>query len=356
VLTLEQGLARRQDNFKLVRLLAASAVIYGHAHALASNQSIPRDVVSLLLNVTYSGEVAVWAFFVVSGYLVMGSWQRLQHVGLFLQARARRVWPGLLAVLLVTVLLLGPLWSSATLSQYFSDKNTWQYFYGNAIYFNLQWDLPGVFSHNNRAGIVNGSLWTLPFEVLSYFAVALAGLIGVFKRPNWTSVTFIILAAAFFPFLRAHGMQFIGPEHEELFGAFALGVVAYLLRRYVPISWFALLVLALPIYFCGGHIELKRLFIILFVGYFSFWLAYAFKPWAWLERRGDYSYGIYLWGFPIQQALAQYFPSWNAVPLAMVSLLAVFVPAIMSWHFVEKYWIKSLPSKAQRDAAKAGKT
>jgi peptidoglycan/LPS O-acetylase OafA/YrhL len=341
MLTLEQSLARRQDNFKLVRLLAASAVIYGHAHALAQNQSIPRDVVSLWLKVSYSGEVAVWAFFVLSGFLVMGSWQRLQDVSLFLQARARRVWPGLLAVLLVTTFLLGSICSNRTFAQYFADGNTWQYFFGNALYFHLQWDLPGVFQQNHRAGIVNGSLWTLPFEVISYFAVALAGWLGVFKRPKLTSVACIILAAAFFPCMRAYGMQFIRPEHEELFFAFALGVSAFLLRRFIPISALGVVAAAMVVPLCGGHVELQRLSIILFVGYFAFWLAYAFKPWAWLERRGDYSYGIYLWGFPIQQAMAQCFPTWNAVQLALASWLLVLIPAVLSWHFIEKHWIKS---------------
>jgi peptidoglycan/LPS O-acetylase OafA/YrhL len=340
MLSLEHALALRQDNFKLVRLLAASAVIYGHAHALANNQSIPRDLVSLVLDVSYSGEVAVWAFFVVSGFLVMGSWHHSQDVRVFLQARARRVWPGLLAVLLITTLLLGPLCSTRSFAQYFADSNTWQYFYGNALYFHLQWDLPGVFLQNQRAGIVNGSLWTLPFEVISYFAVALAGWLGVFKRPKLTGVTCIVLAAAFFPCMRAHGMQFIRPEHEELFFAFALGASAFLLRRFIPISALGVLAAAMIVLLCGGQVELKRLSIILFIGYFAFWLAYAFKPWAWLERRGDYSYGIYLWGFPIQQALTHHFHTWNAVQLALASWLLVLIPAGLSWHFVEKYWIK----------------
>jgi peptidoglycan/LPS O-acetylase OafA/YrhL len=331
--TLADGLAAREDNFLLLRMLAAAAVIYGHAYAIVPHRG-PPELVSWLDPSVYSGTLAVDIFFLVSGFLVTGSFLRRRHVMEFAWARALRVIPGYLVCLLGCAFVLGTLYTSLPAGGYLRDPATRDYVGQNIrLGFQMAWDLPGVFTDNPRRSTINGSLWTLPAEVRMYLWVAIAGLFGVLARRALCNLA--LLALLIVGLLAPHwlpGMPL--PEFVRMAAFFGLGVFCYVNRESVPASgWLvvgfaalAWLVRATPMHpFALGLAEAA----------FAFWFAYRLR-WHGYNRFGDYSYGVYLWGFPVQQVLAHHWP--GAMPLANAALalpLALCV-AVVSWHLVEK--------------------
>ena len=102
-----------------------------------------------------------------------------------------RVYPGLLVVLLLTVLVLGPAFTTLSLGAYFSDRGTLLYLPRNLTLKWLQYDLPGVFLNNPYPAAVNGSLWTLFYEAfVCYGMVAVVGVLGLMRR-SWSFAAFL---------------------------------------------------------------------------------------------------------------------------------------------------------------------
>ncbi len=175
------GAEGRKDNFLLIRLVAATLVIYGHGFALAALGSGQRDFFTQYLGYRYSGDVAVAVFFLISGFLVAGSLERSKSIVRFALARAMRLFPGLWVCVLVCALVMGPLITVQSQADYWSSPQTWTYVWSNASLAEIQWLLPGVFEGNRYSPAVNGSLWTLPIEGSMYLYMGLLGLLGIFS-------------------------------------------------------------------------------------------------------------------------------------------------------------------------------
>lgn len=126
------------------------------------------------------GSIAVGIFFVMSGYLIASSWLASSTPRSFLLKRALRIFPALIVAVLLTVFVLGPMVTQLSLSQYLEADGTWTYLQN--ILLVTRYELPGVFTGNVYPEVVNGSLWTLPLEVLMYIGVMILGLTGFFKR------------------------------------------------------------------------------------------------------------------------------------------------------------------------------
>lgn len=163
----QAGLA---GSFDTMRLLAALMVFHGHAFALAGRVE-PRLAGSLVV-----GGVAVSIFFVMSGYLVTKSALRRSLMS-YAVARAIRIWPGLVVCCAVSI-GLGALVTTRPIFEYLTHPQTFSYL-RNALVFwtEMQADLPGVFEGRPHTA-VNGSLWTLRYEVFCYVALACAAVFG----------------------------------------------------------------------------------------------------------------------------------------------------------------------------------
>jgi len=194
--TLAEALDTRQDNFLLLRFLAASLVIYGHGPSISAGLAWP-DLFAWLGWGTYSGDMAVDVFFVTSGYMIAGSYLRRRHLPDFLWARALRIYPAYLFCLLACALALGPVFSSLPPKAYLADHGVLHYVSKNLeLGKGLAWYLPGVFTANPLAGIVNGSIWTLPAEVRMYLWAAALGVLGLLARPRWCNAALALLFAS----------------------------------------------------------------------------------------------------------------------------------------------------------------
>jgi len=279
----------------------------------------------------YTGSLAVDVFFVISGFLVTSSYLHRDDLGLFLKSRALRVLPAYAACLVLIAFGLGAIYTELPMWDYLTAPETRDYVITNMQLGDLRWTLPGVFTHNPHPNAVNGCLWTLPAELRMYAWVAILGSLGLLRRRWIANVTLgaLCIIGIYNPGIMPQA------AFLHLAGFFLFGAFCYVNRRWVPISdWLLLALVALTAISLHGPMGLWALSGTLAYG--SLWFAYR-PNFHFFNRFGNYSYGLYLWGFPIEQAVAH----WFGVPTEPMLIFALSLPlallcAILSWHLVEK--------------------
>ena len=280
--------------------------------------------------------LGVAVFFALSGYLVMSSRDRMSSAPRFLWHRCLRIFPGLVIVVIVTVLVVGPLSSTLQPAAYFGDPQTREYL--RALGLMPAYDLPGVFESTVHArSAVNGSLWTLGIEFLCYLAVLAIGLIPA--RTRWIALAVIASAAVVVSgvgsYAEATGWAVVAPA-AEMVVFFAAGALASCLRvrlrASVALAVFAAWVAATLV---APQLALPLAWLAL--PYCVLALAFGSIPVVRsVGRVGDLSYGTYLWAYLVQQVVIDLAP---ALPLAASVGLVIVVTlpiAALSWWFVEK--------------------
>jgi peptidoglycan/LPS O-acetylase OafA/YrhL len=331
----------RDNNFDLLRLLAAWAVLVSHAYALVGRPQ-PLEQFDATL-----GNIGVLVFFAVSGLLIRRSWEYDPVTRSFWSKRALRLLPALTTVAVLTAFVIGPLVTAVGPRQYFSSWETWLYPFRLVLMVPFGAQLPGVFDDNLYAGAVNGSLWSLPVEVFAYLGVAVLGLAGLLRRRRlvlglavlgmaWAAVWVVVTPPA------------IGSAY--VLAAFALGCAAWSYRERILLSWpLALGVLAACALAAMAPLSARTVVWIAGITYLSYWFAYALPPIGRVVTRfGDASYGVYIWAFPVQQLLYQLvgpdLSPWEMIGLATP---VVWVIAQLSWHLVEAPALRHKPRSAR---------
>ncbi|GAB2586985.1 acyltransferase [Dyella jejuensis] len=347
-MTLADGLENRKDNFLLLRFIAASMVIYGHGGAIANTKGASPDLFLRLGWGIYSGTLAVCIFFVVSGFMIAGSYLRRQHLADFLWARLLRIYPAYFCCLVICAVVLGAVYTALPLNQYFENTGVLHYVTQNVkLQTTMVWTLPEVFDGNPHDSVINGAIWTLPAEFRMYLWVAIVGALGILSR-RWLCA--LIIAVLFgLGILRPDADIFMIPSiYLHLAAMFGIGTLCYLFRDHVPVGWPYVAAAVILAYLLRNTV-FYQFALGLAIAQFSFAFAYCL-PWYGFNRFGDYSYGIYLWGYPMQQALAHHFPLMGPKHNACFAFMLALAMALLSWHFIEKpsLMLKSLPGKLFR--------
>jgi peptidoglycan/LPS O-acetylase OafA/YrhL len=337
--TIEEALCGG-DNFLLLRFLAASLVIYGHGPAIAGGHA-PTDVFVTLGWGEYSGSIAVDVFFVVSGFLVTRSFDIRRKALDFLRARALRILPAYLACLFVSAFVIGPVFSAHALSAYLTDIDPYRYVWRNTLLSpDMMWNIADVFRNNPRQTTINGSLWTLPAEVRMYAWVAIVGCTGLLRR-RWMFNAFLVGVFAL-GFHRPSLLPLVPLDrYVRLAALFGAGAFCYVNRRWIPVrggwlivaagtAWLCRATAIYPLVFATGEIL------------FCFWFAYGTQRRG-FNRFGDYSYGIYLWGFPVQQMWAAVVPGMSSLANSLAAFPIALSFAVASWHLIEQPALRLKP-------------
>jgi peptidoglycan/LPS O-acetylase OafA/YrhL len=329
--------AFNQNNFNLIRLMAATGVIFSHSYALSGR--IAAEPIARLLRIADLAGICVVVFFIVSGYLIAQSVSRRPPVLYYIAARVLRIFPGLALSTFLVVFLIGPTATELPIPTYFANALTWEYAAYNLI---LQTGhfLPGVFLHNPVPMGVNGSLWTVQIEVFLYLVMLVAMVSGIFRR-RVTAVLFMALCMlawllapdAILPVLPSNDAYMM----PRLIGSFMLGVFFSVTREYVPLSRLGVLFAIACVYLVSGSITPFYYALYATIAYST--LVIAFHPRMQVDafkKVGDYSYGLYVFAFPVQQCIVQMFGPIE--PLALfASSYAVTLPiAVLSWEVVER--------------------
>lgn len=324
----------RDNNLNLIRMLAAVAVLVSHAWPISLGSEFIQPLQAMTGHTL--GALAVYVFFAVSGFLIAASFDGRRSLGSFISARGLRLIPGLAVSLALVGFVMGPLVTELPLVAYLGDPRTWQAFARNVTLLYPQYTLPGVFE-SNPYPTVQGSIWTLIHEVLCYGGIVMAGLLGALRRP-WVAAILLLLYGAVWiaPQLGVLTLPAKAEALRNLSLPFALGTAFYVWRDRLPLSpWFALgfAILAIPL----RGTPAWDFALILALVYGTLWLGYgpsgAIRAY---NRVGDYSYGLYLYAFPLQGLAV-----WLAGPQSPAANIALALPmtfacAVLSWHLVER--------------------
>jgi len=338
--------ARQQNAFDALRLLLAGTVVYSHSWLLGGFGEEPFYAWDK--HQAIAGEIGVLGFFGLSGFLVGASWQRARSVGDFFTRRARRILPGYWACLLVTAFALAPaiyFFRRGGLAGYpWFDAGGATYVLCNVGLYVRQWTIAGVLAGAPYDGSLNGSLWSLFPEFCCYVGLAAVGLAGLTRQRRYL----LVVLTALLLFLNAvHAVSAdIGtpalPAPVVLAVltpypiAFAVGLCAQAWERELAPGWPAATVLLLVTVLLlrwGGFRAAAPLIVPLLVIHAG--LAVA------LPLRADWSYGLYIYAFPVQQLLACFAPLRTSWPLFFgVSLAVALAFAAASWHLVESRFLR----------------
>jgi peptidoglycan/LPS O-acetylase OafA/YrhL len=330
-------LAPERNSFGVLRLMLALAVVVSHAFFLASGRSEAEPLFGLT---GYSlGHYGVQGFFMLSGLLVAQSLVTRGNLWDYGRARALRIFPALIACVLVTAVIVGPGLSYFGPHNYIMSTGWLEYIVKTLSLSTGSAQLPGVFALNPAGSVVNQSLWSLKYEVACYLILGgLAAFVAQFQRSP--SLIGALMAAWAGTMLWLKPGLFAGADFATVLAYFALffgtGVAAYLLRDRIRISWQPLPVLAL-LFVVTWHTDLAEITSAAFVGYGLLWLAtHRFGGLRAYTNAHDYSYGVYIYSFPVTQALLSVWPGLNLVSLMAATLGITLGLAFLSWELIER--------------------
>lgn len=327
-------LPRTANNFDFLRLFAALMVVIGHSFWLSGNGAL--EPVKVFTGFWDIADIAVHVFFVMSGFLIAGSWANTRSLLSFAGKRALRIFPALIVAVLFTTFVIGLLATKLPADDYLSHASTWNYL--TNIFLHIKFRLPGVFAENAFPNTVNGSLWTLPFEVLMYLSLMGLGLIPL--RGATIRVPVLLAALSFFV---VHVVTMETTEFARMASLARLGTFFYagaaLYFFYDRLHWHWLIALVLiVIQLALAQSQAWPVVHALTLPYLVIYVAHLRIPAvANVGKAGDFSYGLYIFSFPLQQLMVQ----WGGQSLSLgefmaASLITSGVFAALSWYLVEE--------------------
>ena len=333
----------RVNNLNFIRFIAALMVIVSHCYSVV----LGGDAGSYLLQLTGDrlspGGVSVGIFFLFGGFLIARSCEHYPEPKKFFSARVVRLFPELLFVVVLTAFVLGPIFSTLSPVEYFTNPQTYKYLLNGALIMVHQ--LPGVFTNNPSGDVVNAALWTLPVEFICYILCFIS-----YKLTKFDKKKFLLLSVPVFILVAVYYMKF-SPFQLSVVRAvllFYLGVLIWVLRDRVIIS--PILGLAsIALWFVMVFRGIDNLAMLTVFPVACFYLAYGVgNHFSKFGTKFELSYGIYLWAFPIQQALVLYFPSWHPYANALVAALLATCGALVNHYVVTEPLRKYLKERRQK--------
>lgn len=329
----------RTTGFDYLRVGLAAAVVLWHtfpvSYGIGAEEVLtlwPRPVIAIILP----------AFFALSGFLVAGSLERNTSLIRFAALRALRIIPALGVEVTLSALILGPLVTNWPLKAYFSDAMFFRYFQNIAG--RIHYALPGAFAGNPIVGIVNGQLWTIPFELECYAVLMIIAALG-FVRVRWLMLAavagfnLVLVGGAIVPVLFGGeplphlGGIFTG---RLLVAAFLWGVTLFRFRDRVPLTG-ALGVAAAVLSVGLLEMPLGDYLAPLPIAYVVAWAGLQNPRANVIVKFGDFSYGVFLYGFAVQQVVASlgtWTHHWYVNAVLVFPILTLF--AAFSWYSVER--------------------
>jgi peptidoglycan/LPS O-acetylase OafA/YrhL len=339
---------RRENNFDFIRISLAMLVIFSHSYLVCTGSEAGDPFNILTRGQVTGGHIAVDLFFIISGFLITASFERSTSILGYLGKRVRRIYPAFIVVMVLSALFFVPLAGGRIAGASPSAQAL------NVLTHALRlrdFDATPGLAGNPYPTFLNASLWSISYEFYCYLGVVLLGISGLL-RSGYRMAVLLALAIGVSVAFCLYGWQPSGGAMGRVVGLplswarlvpmFLAGTVFHRLRERLPLTkfWIALACALLLVAARTPH-----LWIVLFPmvgGYLILALAYhpLLRQHRW-GRYGDFSYGTYLYAFPIQQLILQ----WIGHAIAPCELFLLAVPptlvcAAMSWHGVEKWFIR----------------
>jgi peptidoglycan/LPS O-acetylase OafA/YrhL len=353
VKTLGGALDSRHNSVNAIRLSFAGSIIVLHSITLGGYYT---EMPKLIFHETI-GTYMLAGFFVISGYMITASRLGCRNFGDYLWRRLLRIYPAWIGSFTLVAVVLAPLsliLEGRSVSDYHWSSAA-SFVYKNLFFVLKQFDITGTIQDVPVEKVWNYSAWTLFFEFGLWMCIGLLVVIAPKKLLNAGVFAGLIVFTAIkvYDKLGPDNSQYTTVNHGRYNGAvdglmtlleplarlgifFFAGAVLYLYRDKVKLS---------PLLFWVSVVVSGVLAV---VGYFH---VFAALPWAYVimymgtSKRfsrvnfpNDYSYGTYIYAFPITQVLAvvngeHHMPIWVFTPLCVLATAPV---AYVSWHVLEK--------------------
>jgi peptidoglycan/LPS O-acetylase OafA/YrhL len=330
----------KDNNLNLLRLVAALLVLYAHSFDFYGNTP------EVFLGFESYGGIGIYVFFTISGYLIAKSWRYDSSVINFLIKRSLRIFPALIVVVVVSAFLLGPVFSTLTAKQYFSNF-AFTLYLKNILLYPVFW-LPGVLENARIPNNVNGSLWSLPVEFFMYLVVMALGFLFKGSRQIYTIVTAMFaMAAVFWCWQDTAPVVVYGTDTKNIFTSGIFFMIGACYARWGLERWFSLsgaIVMIMATLLLAPYSSVSKFLLWVTLPYVA--LAYGLSK-SWLgslvDKIGDCSYGVYLYAFPVQQFVLLEFPNIAYPTYLAVTAITTLGLGYVSWHLIEKRILKFKP-------------
>ena len=320
------------EGFDGIRLFAALSVMFSHAYLIGLGSEQTEPFVKVLGHGNIIGLYGVFTFFGISGFLLARSLRSNPSAVRYSVNRVLRILPAFIFCTLVTAFVIGPLFSSLKADAYFSAPGIVDFlkYSLNSI---GSTTLPGVFSYDNSdlAQTINASLWSLRYEVLSYVFLLILWIL--LRSATLVAVAIVVVAAATYT---SHAAAATLPGIAYTLPYFAGGIVMQSLHSRFGTSWQGVVACVLALvcsYFFGYHqiaFALFGTYIIIFIGERRNFTTMI------VDKIGDCSYGLYLFGWPTEQMVKQLTGTSDPMTLLSISIPIAFALALLSCHLVER--------------------
>ena len=323
--------------FDFLRFFFAANILLAHLGELSQNKNL-----EFLSNFPTSS-FAVKGFFIISGFLVAKSFANTPSLKEYFIKRAKRILPAYLVVLLLAVLILS-LFSSNHFSDYFSDIDTYKYLGWNSIFLNFMHPcLPGLFE-NNLLCAVNGSLWTLKVEEGFYIVLPLIFYaIKKSKKPLLILVSLYVLSILYWFVMDFYlNKPLLAKQLPGYLAYFVTGIFLFLNFDFVQQKKKKFLLVAILLLILSNFLDFQIDFLYpAAFGTIVIIAAYSLPFLNNFGKYGDFTYGLYIYHFPIIQLFRQYnlFEKYNPILMAISVILITLLFAVLSWFFIEKRFL-----------------
>lgn len=369
--TLGDAFKNRHNNLLLVRLLLSLVVVVSHSIALANGPQ-PGDWLKRTTAAYWNhagiapgitiGFSAVNLFFVVSGFLVTHSFIRSGSIGEFASKRFWRIWPAYCIAALMCLLVIGPLalhaWPAVPYAQ-------WPRFLLDVLFLRI-YEIDGAFTDAPYSGALNGSMWTIKYEVMCYVFIAFAWSVGLLRRRHLLGALFALVAGYYglqvagvleqwnlAPWLPRPVAFIVGEAREwpRILTCYLAGMTLYAYRDSIPQRWWLACAAVAVLVGCGLVAAWLLLPLIpLLLGYAVLSAGFTTVGRRFTRRLDtlDVSYGVYLYAFPVQQTIVHFLPIVRGSPLLLFALAypTVLLLAWASMRYIERRFQFEAPKKA----------
>jgi peptidoglycan/LPS O-acetylase OafA/YrhL len=354
----EERLDLKNNSFDILRVFLAFLVITAHIISLFKDQ-LPRkqDIVTIVGNETLGiGGFAVYGFFVISGILITNSAIRSSSIWSYLKKRILRIYPAFWVCIFLIAFIFTPLFfvlNTGSLAGYWSQylTSSIKYFFLNLTAYLAVLDINGFYGKYFNLSNADGSLWTLAYETRAYLLVALLMFFKVVKK-SWTYIalfvffTFTYIIAIYMPDIFLHGD--VNKLHNfSMMSYFFIGGTALFYLNKISIDW-KLFVLSIIGLFVSIYFNLVPILTPISIAYMTIFLGAKLPLRNFAKKYGDISYGMYLFGIPVQELLLSLgFEKYGFVVFEIVSVILAALVGYASYHLIEKRFIarKSITKK-----------
>lgn len=330
----------RDNNLNVVKFICAILVVLHHCYPITLGPDY-IDPIRRITKLQYCfGNFAVTIFLFIAGLLITLSYMKTKNNKKFLIKRLKRLLPSLIIVVFFTVFIVGPIFTSIGIKNYFLDISTYKYLICNSLLITNH-NLP-VFLSNAYNLSPNGSLWTLPVEFCCYIGLMILGIFKLLKDKIVKFFPIIILIINSLQFILIKYVNGLWPAFQA-FLFFGMGVWTCFNYKKIRLSY-KLFILDIVIFVLSIVFNVYTYFNIILIPYLVIYIAFGIKNLKFLNYMGNYSYEIYLLGFLIQQCVASLYNGKNPYLNFIISLPIIILLSIILNKFV-KFIMKKISKK-----------